>query len=81
MLPRSALPPKWQFNGVNKTNGQNAGFMLNTDFEVFYNLTLDSNGQATCILDPLYGLSTRDASNDICPIAATFNQALDYSKV
>jgi hypothetical protein len=32
--------PKWQFNGVNATDGSDAGFMLNTDFELFYNLTL-----------------------------------------
>ncbi len=32
--------PKWQYNGINATDGSDAGFMLNTDFELFYNVTL-----------------------------------------
>ena len=55
--------------------------MLNTDFEVFYDLTLDSNARATCNLNPLCGLSTPDACSGSCPVASTFNQALAYSKV
>jgi hypothetical protein len=40
------------------SDGSNAGFMLNTDFELFYNLTLDSNAKATCNLNSVCGLST-----------------------
>jgi hypothetical protein len=43
----SGSTPKWQFNGNNLTNDGNAGFMLNTDFELFYDLTLDSDAKAT----------------------------------
>ncbi len=36
----SAVPAKWQFDGLQADGVTNAGFMLNTDFELFYNLTL-----------------------------------------
>jgi hypothetical protein len=35
-----AVPAKWQFDGLQADGVTNAGFMLNTDFELFYNLTL-----------------------------------------
>ena len=74
-------PPKWQFNGK-LANGAQAGFMLNTDVELFYNLTLDATtAQATCILKPTCALSTPNKCSGSCPPAATLNQALSYSKV
>jgi len=79
-MARPNSTPKWQFNGVNATDGSNAGFMLNTDFELFYNLTLDSNAKATCTLSSTCGLSSPDTCGNSCSVASTFNQALGYSK-
>ena len=32
--------PRWQFGAVDVSTGVDDGFMLNTDFEVFYDLKL-----------------------------------------
>jgi len=72
--------PKWQYDGINTTDGSDAGFMLNTDFELFYNLTLDTNAKTTCNLSPLCGLSLPNTCGSSCPVASTFKQALAYSK-
>ena len=55
--------------------------MLNTDFELFYDLTLNTNAKTTCVLDHLCGLSTPDTCSGKCAVASTFNQAEAYSKV
>ena len=73
--------PKWQFNGNSIVDGSLAAFMLNTDFELFYELTLDSNAKSTCTLSPSCGLSTPNTCSGSCPVASTFNQAQQYSKV
>jgi hypothetical protein len=73
--------PKWQFNGL-LADGTNAGFMLNTDFEIFYNLTLNpTTGQTTCSLNSVCGLATPNTCGSGCQVASTFKQALNYSKV
>ena len=72
--------PKWQFIWKEK-NSDNDGFMLNTDVEIFYDLTLDSDAKATCKLDASCGLATPDTCSGSCPKASTFDQALAYSKV
>jgi len=71
---------KWQYDGVYATSGGDAGFMLNTDFEMFYELSLDSNAQTTCTLAPTCGLSSPNTCGSSCPVSSTFNQALAYSK-
>ena len=73
--------PKWQYNGNSIVDGSIAGFMLNTDFELFYELSLDSNAKSTCTLTTSCGLTTPDTCNGSCPVASTFNQAQQYSKV
>ena len=80
VAPPQTTPAKWQFKGT-LADGTGSGFMLNTDFELFYNLTLDANGQTTCTLNHLCGLSTPDTCSGKCPVASTFNQAEAYSKV
>jgi len=70
-------PPKWQFK-AKSAEGSNAGFMLNTDFEIYYNLTLDSNAKLTCTLNHTCGL-TNSCSN-YCPMASTFSIAHNYSQ-
>jgi hypothetical protein len=57
------------------------GIRLNTDFELFYDLTLDSNAKTTCALNPLCGINTPDTCSNSCPKASTFDLALAYSKV
>ena len=81
VAPKGSSPAKWQYNGLSTVDSSNAGFMLNTDFELFYDLTLDSNAKTTCTLNPLCGLLTPNTCTGSCPVAPTFNQALAYSKV
>ena len=79
--PKNLSAPKWQFNGL-LANGNSAGFMLNTDFELFYNLTLNpTTAQTTCLLNPVCGLPTPNTCKTNCQVAPTFKQALSYSKV
>lgn len=73
----TSTAPKWQFNGK-LSDGTGAGFMLNTDFALYYNLTLDSNAQVTCSLSPTCGLS--NSCTNSCAMATTFNQAHTYSQ-
>jgi len=71
-------PPKWEFKASFTTRADNAGMMFNTDFELFYNLTLDANGKATCNLNHLCGLN--NSCTNYCPMSSTFQTALGYSK-
>ena len=72
--------PKWQFNGKLGDNVTSAGFMLNTDFELVYDLTLDpATGRTTCILNTTCGYTKE--CDGFCPRAKTFRQSREYSKV
>ena len=55
--------------------------MLNTDFELFFDINLDGDGKAVCILDNTCALSKTCGKNNNCPKAATFDQALSYAHV
>lgn len=56
--------------------------MLNTDVELFYDLTSDPvTGQATCQLNPTCGLDKPATCAGSCPVASTFSQTLTYAKV
>ena len=70
-------PAKWEFK-ASLADGTNAGFMLNTDFEVFYNLTLDANAKTTCQLNPQCGLT--NSCSGYCPTSSTFQTAYNYSQ-
>jgi hypothetical protein len=55
--------------------------MFNTDFEVFFDLLLDSDGKAVCILDNTCAAKETCGTNGIFPIAETYDQALTYAHV
>ena len=64
--------------GTVKPNG-NGGFMLNTDFAVFYDLQLDQNGKLGCKLNNTCGIT--NTCDNYCPKASTFENALKYANV
>jgi len=68
--------PKWEFK-ADYRDKTNAGFMFNTDFEVFYNLTLNADGQATCQLNNTCGLT--NSCTNYCPKSSTFATAYNYA--
>lgn len=70
--------PRWQFDGFTPS-GSVAGFMINTDFEIFYDMSLDKNGKLTCNLDTTCGVPNTCQHND-CQTASTFQQAYRYSQ-
>ena len=64
--------PKYQFNGKDRTTGEEAGFMLNTDFALFYDMDIDTdNGQ--CLCDVNIG--------GTCLPGNTFTDALEFANV
>jgi len=76
-VAQGSKPAKWEFK-AKFADGSNAGFMFNTDFELFYNVTLDADAKATCDLDHLCGL-TNTCTNK-CPMSSTFQTAYTYSQ-
>ena len=76
-IAQGAKPSKWEFK-ASFPNGTNAGFMLNTDFEIFYNLTLDANAMTTCKLNTQCGLT--NSCSGYCPMSSTFQTAYAYSQ-
>ena len=81
VAPPQTTPAKWQYKGT-LADGTGSGFMLNTDFELFYNLTFDAtSAKTTCTLNPTCGLSTPNTCSGSCQPATTFSQALGYSQV
>jgi len=68
--------PKWEFK-ADFSDKVSAGFMFNTDFEIFYNLTLNSNGQTTCILNHTCGVT--NSCTNYCPKSSTFATAYTYA--
>ena len=69
----------WQWQAVDRA-GQEY-FMLNTDFEIFFDLELDGNGQTICTLDNSCIHKHTCGRDGLCPKAATFDQALSYAHV
>ena len=69
---------KWQFNG--NRNGGEVSFMLNTDFELYYDLKTDKSGRTTCKLEPSCGLD-QSCKPENCRPSKTFGQAHSYSEV
>ena len=66
-----AADRKWQFEGID-SDGETASIMLNTDFEVFYELELDEDSQAGC-----------DVQSDAltCQKSETYDIANQYAEV
>jgi hypothetical protein len=61
--------------------GKLAAFMLNTDYEIFYDLSLDNAGKLTCNLAPTCGLDDSCRPGIDCPKENTFDLALAYANV
>ena len=55
--------------------------MLNTDYEVFYDLQMDfSSGRTTCILNHMCGMNG-NCQPEECQPASTFQQSKNYAEV
>lgn len=52
--------------------------MLNTDFEIFFDLELDETGKTTCTLDPECYTEGTCGENNICAMAETYGQGAKY---
>ena len=72
--------PQYQYNGVDSA-GDNGGFMLVTDFEVFYDIEVDDDGEPTCTLNNVCGIDDSCDTTTECAAASTFSQAQGYSTV
>ena len=55
--------------------------MLNTDYEIFFDLDLDQNGQTSCKLEPGCVGTGTCGTNNICQKAETYEQGQDYIEV
>ena len=55
--------------------------MLNTDFELFFDLELDGDGKTVCILDNTCASKKTCGKDGICPMAETYEQAQTYAQV
>ena len=55
--------------------------MLNTDFEVFFDLKMDSDGRATCDLQVDCDLKRTCGVNGVCPLSKAYPYAVVYSRV
>ena len=62
---------KWQWGGTASDGSSRLGTRLHTDFELLYNVTVDSASQATCTL----------GSAGTCGTADTFATAQAYANV
>ena len=69
ILTVPALSPKWQFFS---DVYYSPAMMLNTDFELLYDVALDANSRALCNVS---------AAKPSCPMASTHAQAVDYAQV
>ena len=55
--------------------------MFNTDFEIFFDVELDSTGKAVCKLEPTCVEAGTCGQKDLCAKADTYEQGHDYIKV
>jgi hypothetical protein len=55
--------------------------MLNTDFEIFFDLDLDSNGKSVCTLDQTCPEKGTCGKRGVCPQAETFDLGKKYIDV
>lgn len=56
-------------------------FMLNTDFEIFFDLDLDANGKSVCKIDQTCVEKKTCGKRNICPQAATYDIGKKYIDV
>ena len=55
--------------------------MLNTDFELVFDIQLDGDSKALCQIDTNCFESGSCGSNGTCPLAATYELAKSYAEV
>ena len=70
----------WQWKAIDPLDGE-VYFMLNTDFELFFDLELNGDGEAVCILDNTCAAKHTCGKHGICPMAETYEQASTYAQV
>ena len=71
LSPDTPNQPKWQFDGNNGNGGPK--LMLNTDFEVFYDVVIGANGEPMC--------DVNINANPRCPNAASNALAQSFANV
>ena len=76
----SSSSAKWQFVGT-LDQGENGGFMLNTDFALFYDLQVDRVGKLKCNLNTTCGLTNSCQADFHCLPGDTFDLARQYAQV
>ena len=72
--------PHWQWEAFDAAINDTV-FMLNTDFEIFFDLDLDANGKAVCKLDPTCVDKKTCGKHNICPQAETYDLGKKYIDV
>ena len=72
--------PHWQWEAFDAEDNETY-FMLNTDFEIFFDLDLDANGKAVCTLDNTCAETMTCGKHNICNMAKTFDQGKKYVEV
>ena len=76
----SGALPHWQWEAFDKKKNLTF-FMLNTDFELFFDLDLDEEGKAVCDLDTTCIASNTCGKRNTCRLAKTFHQGKKYIEV
>ena len=69
----------WQWEAVGADNL--TYFMLNTDFEIFFDLDLDANGKAACAIDVTCADKGTCGKHGACPKASTYELGKNYIDV
>ena len=70
----------WQWEAVDPEDNETY-FMLNTDFEIFFDLDLDANGKSVCQLDNTCVEKGTCGKHSVCPQAATYELGKQYIEV
>ena len=70
----------WQWTAVDPIDGEEY-FMLNIDFELFFDLMLDGNGKTVCQLDNNCVAKGTCGKDGVCPLSETYDQAATYAQV
>ncbi len=52
MEKRPDHPNHWQWDGFEKLTGEKAAMMFNTDYAVYYDVTMTETGEPTCDVQP-----------------------------
>ena len=73
---------KWQWNGYDPTGEvPDPAMMFNTDFELFFDLDLDDDGQTLCDLQVDCIAMGTCGTNNVCRVSDTYALAEHYITV